>query len=252
MHIARLTQTRTYKFILHGAAVLRRLRITAVRDHPGKFAPLLDAQLVCGNMLRAQQAHGVKSPGKQPGRHLRQAEYQVDADILRPGFAQKGESAPRGRGVVTPAHPLQYPVVQRLHAHAETVHPEVQKGLHIAGAVLQYVLRIDLDREFLERTASQCAGNAFKSRRRQHRRRTSSDIERICPESRAYLRTARINLAAEFVKIGIQKAGVPPPACDFRVEIAIDAETSAEGDMDIDHLSYLSISSAVPRRDCSV
>ena len=250
MHITGSLQAAADHFVLPGAELLRSLGEPAVRGHHRKVASLLDAQLIGGHVLRPQPADTVERVGKHLPRQLRQTEYEVQAHVLHPGIAKNAEGPAGGCGVVAPPHPAQDAVVERLHAHADAVHPELQQLRHVCASLLRDVLRIHLDRELVERSAAQRPDDALKRRRRQHRRRTSSEIKRIDPEGPGCLLPAGGNLGAESAGVAFDLSGIPPPARDFRIEVAVDAETSAEGDVDVDH--YLSISSAEPSSDCSV
>ena len=92
---------------------------------------------------------------------------------------------------------------------------------------------------------------ALENTKRQHRRGATSYVQ--CIRFVCDLMSACLHLSIERLREAIEKFRLVLTALcsDFRIEIAICAETSAERDMDVYH-GYRSMSSAEPRNVCSV
>ena len=133
--------------VLRGALLLRGLLVAPLAHQLAERAALLDAELVCADMLGApghDLAEGIRQGGL---RELREPENEIHADVFHPGVPQDAEGLPGVRGVVTPVHPAEDPVVERLHAHADAGDAQVEQCADIVRPLLDDVLGVHLDGE---------------------------------------------------------------------------------------------------------
>ena len=83
-------------------------------------------------------------------RQLRQAEDKVYADVTHSGFLKDGIGPDSLGGRVATVHKTENLIVKRLDPHADPVHAQFQKALHIGMAFLDDVLRIHLHSKFIK------------------------------------------------------------------------------------------------------
>ena len=169
--------------VLRGALLLRRLGVASGADPGAEGAALLDAELVGADVLGPHVQDPVQGRIERRYRELRQAEDQVQAEVGDAGTAQDADRLPGAGRVVSAVHPAEDPVVERLHAHADAVHAQVQQVPHVVRAFLHDVLGVHLDGEFRERSLGnaprhpQGADNPAQVRRIQDGRGAASDIQ---------------------------------------------------------------------------
>ena len=168
-------------------------------------------------------------------RELRQAEDEVEAEVAHARFPQDADGLCRPGAVVPPAHPAQDPVVHRLHAHADAVHAQLQQGADVCAAPGYDVFRIDFYGEFLVGTGIQSAHDALQLRDVQHGRGPAADVEGPQAQCRLDLSASPVDLPAHAVRKKFLRPGGLIRRTDLRIEVAVGAETFAEGDVQVDH-----------------
>ena len=142
--------------ILMLAKLLRSLLEPSLFDHPCQHAARLYRELISGNMLR-------QSTGRRYLQHffqgitpliisqLRKSEDEIDADIPHSGIFQYRIGFPGYIRAVPAVHELQYLVIEGLHTHTYTVHPESQKSFDIVLSLIDNIFRIHFHRELIVR-----------------------------------------------------------------------------------------------------
>ena len=230
--------------ILAPALLLGRFLPLPLRGADAEGAPRFQGQLVGGDVLRRAEAAGrvedaVQRLLPQVVGALRQAEDEVHADVHREGTEQ-AESRRSAGGVMPAVHPAEDAVIQGLHPHADAVHTGLNQPLDIGGALFHDVLRVHLHRKLAGAARSGFAQEAAQppeNGKRKHRRGASSDIPCIYVVRRCQTGGDLLPAGADLGGDGIDK-GVEPaviPGATFRVEVAVGAETPAEGNVEIDH-----------------
>ena len=175
-------------------------------------------------------------------RQLGDTVYEVYAYVVESGGPQAAEGLQGAIAVVTAVHPAEDIVIERLHSHAHAGYAQFLEECSIGRGD---VVRIDLHRELLVRAVSQRVNYALEQFRFQDGGRTPSYIKGVKRQGALNLRATALYLTAEF----LHKKFLHLTGTDFRIEIAVGAETFAEGNVDVDHLSR---SSALPSIACSV
>ena len=113
-------------------------------------------------------------------RKLRETKDQIDADVADTGLLKNRICLACSLRIMAAIHELQDRIVKRLYSHADPVHTQLQKSLHIGMSFLYNILRVHLDSEFIERASmphrTQSLQKSLESRKRQHRRGATSNI----------------------------------------------------------------------------
>ena len=138
-----------------------------------------------------------------------------------------------------PPHPAQYPVIERLQSHTDPANPQLKQSQNVFIAFTGDVLRIDFYRKFLK-TIYFCSflnGGYYASEyiRRQHRWGAASDIKCICTKTGLDFFAPLRCLSAYLLGIAGNESGIAPLAGKLRIKVAIHAETSAEGNVNVNH-----------------
>ena len=135
-------------------------------------------------------------------------------------------------------HPAEDAVVEGLDAHADSGDAEVKKSGEIFIALFHDVFGVDFDGEFAKRGVSLNSPDTLyhpsQNIRRKHRWGASSDVEsaeRIAPD----FFFSFFRFSQDCVGIFIEQLALTAFAARLRIEAAVGAETSAEGDVKVDH-----------------
>ena len=160
------------------------------------------------------------------GIHTPDPENHIHADIVESSLPKLPERPPRPVGIVPAVHPAQHPVVQRLHAHTDPVHPERTQPGGILGSD---VVRIHLDRPLPVTATSARIGNAAYKLKRQHRRGAASEIQSVHRCRGSYFILPCPCLRTDFIQPTLRRAR------PLRVEVTVGAETPAERNVNINH-----------------
>ena len=233
MVIARGAELLTEHVILSAAEGVVGLGVAAFGDHLRQGALAFDGELVAGDVLRPEGDGLVDGVCPDGVIQVRDAEDEVQADVLGPGFPREAEGFLRPRGVVPAVHPLQHPVVEGLDADAQPVHAQGEEAFHIALSLLDDVLRVHFHRELAVGAAVpdlvQGDEDAGQDGKRQHRRGAATEIQGLGIVVH-FLRPPA-DFRADAVAVGLEAAFLG----DLGVEVAVGAELLAEGDVDVDH-----------------
>ena len=185
MMVAGTGQSLTKQEILMFAKLIRSLFPVTTLHQSGQSTARLHRKLVCRHMIRKYSARGyIQGPLHRLRplivRKLRKTENQIDTDIGDSGILQNGICLTCRSRIMTTVHPLQDSVIKRLHTHTYAVDSKFKKSLDISLTLLDYVIRIDLDCEFIKRAAMtgtfQSPDDGFENRKRQHRRGATSYV----------------------------------------------------------------------------
>ena len=160
--------------VLPGRRGVGRLAVAAGADQAVERAVRIDGQLVGGNVLGTER-DGLPQ-GLRPNciGELREAENQVEADVVEAGFAQRGKGAAGARGIMPPVHPPQDSVVPGLHPHADAVDAQRPQAAGVPDAPGHDVIGVNFHREFFENRFLRFARNDREGFARNDRRIISS------------------------------------------------------------------------------
>ena len=149
MHKSSLRKHPAKDVVLPAALLVRSFLISAIRYHTFKRTPLFDGQLIGRDMLRPQRNGLRHRAGPEAVGKLGQPEDQVYADIGDAARPQEAERLAGPGGVMSPVHPPQDAIIERLHPHADAVHSQAHQAKDIIPAAGNNIVRIDFDGELL-------------------------------------------------------------------------------------------------------
>ena len=185
MMVAGLLQHPAQDVVLKPALLLRSLPECPPAYKFGKHAARLHGQLVGGDMRRhlphRGNCKGLMYSIFPPVRtELAEPENQVYAYIPDSGRLNDPVCSPGCPGIVPAVHPLQNPVVERLHTHTYAVHSHPGQSPDVLFPLFNDILRIDLDGKFVKLRPNSCMTeglqHSLKKRRRQHRRSATTYV----------------------------------------------------------------------------
>ena len=233
MVVAGGAELMTEHVILSAAEGVTGFLVPSVRDHVGQGALAFDRELVAGDVLRIQGDGLVDGIGPDLVREVADAEDEVEADVVGPGFPGDADGFLRPGGVVPAVHPFEHPVIEGLDADADPVHTEGEEAFDIGLPFLHDVLRVHFHRELPVRSAVpdlvEGDEDAGQNRKGQHRRGAATKIKSL--EIVVHFARPPLDLRTDVVSISLEAAFVGY----LRVEVAIGAEPLAEGDVDVNH-----------------
>ena len=106
-------------------------------------------------------------------RQLGKTEYEIYAYVGNAGIFKYSVCLARCCRIVPAVHPAEDAVIKRLHSHADSVDTQTQQTFHIGATLFDYIFRIDLHSELVERprmsALTQSSKKILKNRKGQHR-----------------------------------------------------------------------------------
>ena len=189
----------------------------------------LYGQMVCRNVLHAQRDRFAQIACERRGAESGYAEDQVDGHVAEARLLRLSHGLARRVGRMAAVHQAQLPVVERLYADREAVDPRAGQPPQVVG---RQVVGVGLDGALFEDRAVEEFGGVgdelLQLLGRQQRGGSAAEIDRA-----QLLRRQESRFAAQFVVHRLHD-GLHRPQVGRLVEVAVGADTLAEGDMEIE------------------